>query len=611
VSAGELSVKITADLTDIKGKLAELEAKVQQSLGKTVPEAGEKAGTGMRAMGKVLREVTPLLGAEASGIARHLAGIGNAVDLLLNRSQALSLELRTGLAVAVAAAGYNLGVWLGEKAVNAIDDVDALTEKMKAYNKAVKESTANIRGYNDAMTALSKAQGGYRFLRDIGESDIDLLTKSLSDLKDAGAKADEELRGIEERIGKLKEKVWIPPVMGPRPQAYLYDKENRNTVEIEPGRLEDNPALSKARQDLVEIKKGYDDLVVSIKAVTAELERQKKIASGTAEKQKEDLKEQSELQKQFYEDLQKDYAESVKAEEKVGIDRADALGKLWARIRKEQSGIGTVDTEAYDLQKKIMQDLMKDEQKSLDEKIKHERELQAEKLRTGSVAARVAALDRQRWAQFSHWVDSLQFSTAKLLGGIQNIANTVSSSIGQALSAIIVYGEDATEVLDALWKGLLANIIQYFVQLLLEQLMFFIASKILGVTYAEGQLLLSAGRGAAGAMASVYENYPWPASIAIAAAAGPEALAQILAASEPAAAAGAALAEGGIVLGPTLALIGERDTEVVLPLDRLDSYLSRKSGDITFITEIDGKALTRAVVPNIPGVLRSRGIRGI
>ncbi len=76
-------------------------------------------------------------------------------------------------------------------------------------------------------------------------------------------------------------------------------------------------------------------------------------------------------------------------------------------------------------------------------------------------------------------------------------------------------------------------------------------------------------------------------------------------------AAGAALAgslayfaEGGIVTGATLGILGEAGPEAVIPLDRLGEF----GGETTIIIELDGRVIAQAAVENMPGVLRLQGL---
>lgn len=64
-----------------------------------------------------------------------------------------------------------------------------------------------------------------------------------------------------------------------------------------------------------------------------------------------------------------------------------------------------------------------------------------------------------------------------------------------------------------------------------------------------------------------------------------------------------ALARGGVVRRPTLALVGEAGPEAVIPLSQMGSM----RGDTTLIVELDGHVITRRVVQLMPGEVHVRG----
>ena len=66
----------------------------------------------------------------------------------------------------------------------------------------------------------------------------------------------------------------------------------------------------------------------------------------------------------------------------------------------------------------------------------------------------------------------------------------------------------------------------------------------------------------------------------------------------------AALAGGGIVTGPTLALIGEAGPEAVIPLDRAGDAFGM--GQQTIILEVDGTQLAEIAITGMPDVLRAQ-----
>jgi len=59
------------------------------------------------------------------------------------------------------------------------------------------------------------------------------------------------------------------------------------------------------------------------------------------------------------------------------------------------------------------------------------------------------------------------------------------------------------------------------------------------------------------------------------------------------------LAEGGIVYGPTLALVGEAGPEAVIPLNQLQGF-----GTQTINVDLDGRRIAESTVRNMPSVLR-------
>lgn len=69
-----------------------------------------------------------------------------------------------------------------------------------------------------------------------------------------------------------------------------------------------------------------------------------------------------------------------------------------------------------------------------------------------------------------------------------------------------------------------------------------------------------------------------------------------------------ALAMGGIVTGPTMAMIGESGPEVVVPLSEAGSYGIGQTGPVTITIEMDGEVLARKTLPAITENIRIRGI---
>lgn len=67
-----------------------------------------------------------------------------------------------------------------------------------------------------------------------------------------------------------------------------------------------------------------------------------------------------------------------------------------------------------------------------------------------------------------------------------------------------------------------------------------------------------------------------------------------------------AFAEGGIVKGPMMGLVGEAGPEAIIPLDQLGSIMG--GGATTVVVELDGRVIAKSVFDNMPSVMRVRGM---
>jgi hypothetical protein len=74
------------------------------------------------------------------------------------------------------------------------------------------------------------------------------------------------------------------------------------------------------------------------------------------------------------------------------------------------------------------------------------------------------------------------------------------------------------------------------------------------------------------------------------------------------------LAEGGIVTGPTMALIGEKGPEAVIPLNQINNIMggggNQRNGPMqqTVIVELDGRTIARSVTKEVFPMLRIQGL---
>jgi TP901 family phage tail tape measure protein len=69
-----------------------------------------------------------------------------------------------------------------------------------------------------------------------------------------------------------------------------------------------------------------------------------------------------------------------------------------------------------------------------------------------------------------------------------------------------------------------------------------------------------------------------------------------------------AFADGGLVMSPTVGLIGEDGAEAIIPLDRLDSVINSGGGSQTISITLDGRVLARTVVRGMPRELHLAGV---
>lgn len=130
-----------------------------------------------------------------------------------------------------------------------------------------------------------------------------------------------------------------------------------------------------------------------------------------------------------------------------------------------------------------------------------------------------------------------------------------------------------------------------------------IAANLLGFqrVFAAGSALVSTFQGAAQAL-----TLPFPANLAAAALVLAKGLGFVAAIKSV-----KGLAEGGIVTGPTLAMIGEAGPEAVVPLDRAGRFGAGRT-EQTIMVLLDGREIAKAMATEMPQVIRVRaGLRTV
>lgn len=125
------------------------------------------------------------------------------------------------------------------------------------------------------------------------------------------------------------------------------------------------------------------------------------------------------------------------------------------------------------------------------------------------------------------------------------------------------------------------------------------AANLIEIMTAVGEWVIGVLSAIAEALADTGIGIPW----AVAIVAGIAAIVAALAAAKV-----IKFAEGGMVTGPTLGLLGERGPELVTPLDRLDMFGGGGVQKIIVPVYLDRKEIARVVADALPSALRRQGV---
>jgi hypothetical protein len=184
-------------------------------------------------------------------------------------------------------------------------------------------------------------------------------------------------------------------------------------------------------------------------------------------------------------------------------------------------------------------------------------------------------------------------------GMMTDVFTQFSDGIGQAVAQTIIFGEDLLSNMKRILRMIGAQIIATLISVMIQQIIIQRVLMALMNTTALRIIGTMAARTWAAVYTSVVERLPFPVNYILAPVFATLAAGAMLAGSI------AYLAEGGIVTGPTLGVIGESGPEAVIPLDRAGGLLG---GGQTIIIELDGQVLATSVVEHAPGVLRVQGV---
>ena len=250
-------------------------------------------------------------------------------------------------------------------------------------------------------------------------------------------------------------------------------------------------------------------------------------------------------------------------------------------------------------------------------------ELAAKARRLEDIKAQIAAVRDQMQGfavedianaklMFAEWSEGLQLQLQDIAGGFIDVFETFTDGFANAMASAIVYGENFRDAMANVTKQVLGLIVQMLIKLGIQQLLYAIISVAAEATKTTAAITAAAAITFAAAYAASIG--PLTAMLLFAGPAAAAALAQgavttMLAGSVAAGAAGkaagaglfTAMAEGGIVRQPTLALIGEAGPEAVIPLSG-----GMPGGSTVVILEADGRTLAKIVAPHLGDVLKKR-----
>jgi len=211
---------------------------------------------------------------------------------------------------------------------------------------------------------------------------------------------------------------------------------------------------------------------------------------------------------------------------------------------------------------------------------------------------------QQAGTKLREWQTQSAESMTVFQGIAVNTFQMMRDGIASAVADSIVYGKDLATAMQSLMKGIAKSIIETLVKVGIERA----AQAIIAGSIMKKQAAATAASGAvqtyAGQFAAI-SSAPFPVNLTA------PAVASSMVATLKAGLAGLAtfLAEGGLVTGPTLAVVGEAGPEMVIPLNRANQFMGGGPTEVNIY--MDGEKVAMATVPHIGGVLNARlGLEG-
>lgn len=173
-------------------------------------------------------------------------------------------------------------------------------------------------------------------------------------------------------------------------------------------------------------------------------------------------------------------------------------------------------------------------------------------------------------------------------------AKVASSAAADA--AIVAGNTGAAAATTGVWAGATAAIVGFFGTITAAFAAMF--ATMVEVIVAVAEFVMGVLAAIAEALTATVFGIPWAGAIVLGIAAIVGALALSGAVK---------FANGGLVTGPTLGLVGEAGPEMIVPLDRVGEMFGGGAGTIIVPVQIDGREIARATVDHVPDALRRRG----
>ncbi len=183
-------------------------------------------------------------------------------------------------------------------------------------------------------------------------------------------------------------------------------------------------------------------------------------------------------------------------------------------------------------------------------------------------------------------VDSFRFTQAEILNGLASVISSFIDGIAGAIATAAIYGTSFADIMTSVFAAASQELIKLALKSFIELIGIAISLIVVDNYRAYASIpFIGLALGAAGAAATI-------------------AAARSTASSKG----GHAFAEGGIVTGPMLGLVGEAGNEAIIPLDRLNEFIADRPGSKSPDIYLDGFLMTSIIARILPKYLKHKGV---